>query len=422
MSPASIPYSTGTIEVTVELGVGNSATAGIWDSSAWDYAVWSDPATPGGDWVDVTCRASELDVAAGADLSAGMIMRVDGTTGVIRLHGTEWDPWAGTYPSNTLGPGVGARIRWRRPGESEWRAVFTGETDHWPYDPETQRVDVPVIDATGLLGNTKLAPAAVPVGAGDRISERINRVLDAAKWPATARDIPASGDQVRCVSSLLDGAPWALASTAADTDLGITWIRRDGRVGFRPVGQAGQWTPEPTGWCLTDTDAGHPEDICVINYGMSDANAIRNHVSIAHDLPAPDGGTSTPQTAANDASIARYRRRDYERLDMICDTDAWCATLAQSLLVGQAYPPRHPASAELDIRSDTRVADLLLGAEVAQTLDADVAGSEYHCVIAGWHFHLTRQELAGELTLNDVSRFDAGRWDDAQWDVDKWGI
>jgi hypothetical protein len=412
---AILPYPTGELELEVDIAAQSSG--GRWDDGAWDEATW-DQSGGEGDWLDLTCDISELELTSGASSSDGLCTKIAGTTGSLTLHGAQYDPWAGRWPANVLGPDLPVRILWRRPGDPEWAPVFAGLTDAWRYDAKTAAVTVPLVDRVAWLGNQKLI-ARDPVGAGDTIPDRIARILEAAGWAGDA-DLTDSVSPVSCVASTLEGAPWDQMAVAADTDLGIVWIDRAGAVAFRPLAQAGQsWTPGATGVTLTD---GTGPGLCVLDYTRANPEVVRNLVSIAHTLGAPDSGSSPAQIARSDASIARYGTKDYQRQDLICDSDAWCATVAESILMGDAFPWAHPEGAELDIRADPRVADLLLGAEIADLIDARVSGVVHPCVIVGYHVAITRRSLTGTLILTDRTRYVAGRWDSAGWDIDKWGV
>ena len=294
-----------------------------------------------------------------------------------------------------------------------------GLTDAWEYDAATQIASVPLVDRTAWLANQKLAALAGPVGAGEAVPARIGRILTAAGWAGTT-DLAPSVSPISCIATTLEGAPWDQISVAADTDLGIAWIDRAGAVAFRAMAQAGQsWTPGATGVTITD---GSAPGLCALNYTRSNPEVVRNVVLIAHVLAPPDSGSSTAQVSRNDPSVVRYGEKDYERSDLICDADTWCAIVAESILMGDAFPYQHPEAADLDIRVDPAVVDLLLGAEIADLIDVVVSGVVHPCVIVGYTVAISRRSLTGSLILSDATRYQAGRWGSAGWDIDKWGV
>jgi hypothetical protein len=126
--------------------------------------------------------------------------------------------------------------------------------------------------------------------------------------------------------------------------------------------------------------------------------------------------------ARDDASASRYGDRTYSRTDLIHNTDSWSQTLATAILRNDAWPTNHPQAAAIDIRTDPRAADLLLSAEIANTIRTHDSGHDFLCVIAGYSFTLNRAELSGSLVLQDVTGWQAAGWDTGQWDTDRWGL
>ena len=430
--PARLPWPHGDVDLLVELGVGRQADAGVWDAAAWDGAVWGASDTDTGDWVDVSCDVLDVDLTAGASQPDGVVTAVDSTTGVVRLAGERWNPWQSAY-RGALGPAVPVRVSWSpvdpdNPDASpSWRPVYTGESDAWPYDRRRAVVAVPVVDATAALGANTLPTEPNPgVGGHETITARMTRILDAARWPADLRDIP-DDRSVTTIPTVLGDDAWSMMQTAADTDLGVVWVNRGGLVAYRPVAHLGQWAPDPVGIGLTDV-AGDG-NVCVLDYTRTDPVVVRNDVTIAHDKP-PD--TDPPANPAppdppqvrltDDASIERYRPRTYKRTDLIHDDDTWSAILAEVILEGAAFPSQHPQSATLDLRADVRVRDLLLDAELTQSLVVTDTGRSYLCLLVGYALTITRTALSGSVVLQDITAWIAGRWDSALWDIDVWGV
>lgn len=414
---ALLEYPTGTIELEVDMLIGSSSSS--WDNAAFDFAQWGTEVA--GAWVDVTCDISELTVTAGADKPDGLVTALNGTTGGITLHGSQYNPWAPPWGRNVLGPAVPVRVLWRHAGAATWSTAFTGVTDGWPYDRDAAIAAVPVLDATGGLANLDLATLAAPVGQHETLTARMNRILDAATWSTGLRALSPDGRTV--ISTDLGAAAWDMLQTAADTGLGLLWIKRTGEVAYLPVGQAGGWTPHLRPEKLTDTDTGDPAELCVANFTNSDPEVVRNIVTVsrsADDLV--DGDTPAPATAEDPTSVTRYGPHTYNRTDLIHDTDSWSSTVAAAVLMDSAWPLLHPESADLDIRIDTRVADLLLGAEIGDVITVIDSGQTFECAVVGWSFDLNSKHLTGTLTLSDVTRWVGYGWDMAGWDKATWGV
>lgn len=227
------------VELSVELGIGRQGDSGAWDTAKWDTAVWGNPDTTLGDWVEVTCDTeSPLSLGAGASDADGVVTRWEAATCALVLHGAAYDPWSGPW-AGILGPMVPVRVRWRPEGSAEWLAAFTGAiaADGYEWVPGSRPyATVAATDSTQVL--TAYDPVErAAIGAGDTAAERVHRILDVAQWPSNLRDVTPGG--VKLKSSTMADALWTQLLAVADTDLALLWVRRDGRVAFRPEGRVG---------------------------------------------------------------------------------------------------------------------------------------------------------------------------------------
>jgi hypothetical protein len=414
---AILPYSTGDLELAVEMAIGGSGVNG-WDQSAWDFAAWASD-TSGG-WVDVTCDTSEVTLASGASAPDGLLTAINGTTGGVTLHGDQYNPWAPPQAPGLLGPAVPVRLRWRHVGDASFQTAFTGVTDGWPFDRASGTAPIPILNATGLLANMTLPTQTPAVGQGETIDQRMNRILNAAAWSTGLRVIPA--DSHRVISTELGQAPWVMLQTAADTGIGLLWVKRTGEVAYLPVGQAGGWTPNYLAYGLADVNKTDTW-VCVVNYVNSEPAVTRNVVSITRAAdPLIEGDTPAAVVAQDSASVAQFGPHTYERADLINQDDGWSATLAGAVLLDGAWPLLHPQVAALDIRQSTHVADLLLSAEIGDVLMVQDTGQLFTCAVVGYSVDIVRKGLTGTLVLSDVTRWVGGRWDTDGWDVGIWSI
>ena len=301
-----------------------------------------------------------------------------------------------------------------------WQVAFTGVTDAWPFERSSGTATVPVIDAVGGLANLSLPTLATPVGQGEALSDRMNRILTAAAWPNGLRQIPA--DPRKVISTTFGASAWPMLQNAADTGLGLLWVTRQGEVAYLPVGQAGGWAPSFFGINLTDTHA-DPSNVCVVDYQNSDPQVVRNSVSVARAAdPAVSNDTPVPAVMVDQASVAQYGPATYSRDDLINQDDAWSASVAGAVLMDGAWPALHPQQADLDIRFDLRVSDLLLGTEIGDVVLVHDSGQLFQCAVIGWNVDITRKALTGTLILSDVSRWTGGLWDTDIWDEGIWSI
>ena len=416
---ALIPYDTGTLEIAVQMAIGTQVT--LWDQSSWNYAEWSSELVGG--WVDVTCDASEVNLTAGATAPDGVVTAINATTGGISLHGDQYNPWAPPWgDQGQLGPRVPVRLLWRHQGDATFKTFFTGVTDGWPYERSSGTAPVPIIDATGGLANLDLLAldATAAVGQGEALSDRMNRILSQAAWPTGLRAIPTDARKV--ISTTFGASAWTMLANAADTGLGLMWVKRTGEVAYLPVGQAGGWTPHYFGINLTDTHA-DSTNVCVVDYTNSDPQVTRNAVTISRAAdPLVSGDVPVAATLVDQQSVNQYGPATYSRTDLINADDAWSATVAGAVLLDGAWPVMHPQIADLDIRFDIRVADLLLATEIGDVLLVHDSGQLFQCAVVGWSVDITRKGLTGSLILSDISQWTGGLWDTDLWDRGTWSI
>ena len=416
---ALIPYETGTLELSVQVAIGQNVSE--WDSSSWGFAEWSSEVVGG--WVDVSCDVSELTLTGGASAPDGVLTAINGTTGGLTLHGDQYNPWAPPWgDQGQLGPRVPVRLQWRHAGDASLRTFFTGVTDGWPFERSSGTAAVPIIDATGGLANLDLPglDSTLAVGQGETLSARMNRILNQAAWPTGLRQIPTDAKTV--ISTTFGASPWAMLQNAADTGLGLLWVKRTGEVAYLPVGQAGGWTPHFFGINLTDTHA-DPTNVCVVDYSNSDPQVVRNAVTVSRAAdPLVDGDTPVAAVLVDQQSVNQYGPATYSNTDLIQQDDGWSATVAGAVLLDGAYPAMHPQLADLDIRFDTRVADLLLATEIGDVLIVHDSGQLFQCAVVGWEVDITRKGLTGTLILSDISQWTGGLWDTDIWDRGTWSI
>jgi hypothetical protein len=362
------------VELSVELGIGRQANRAVWDTARWDSsAVWGNPDTSLGDWVEVTCdTADPFTLAAGASEADGVVTRWEAATCSLRLLGAQYDPWSGPY-AGIVGPMVPLRVRWRPAGGSSgsWLAAFTGAVaaDGWDWTPgKRPEVQVSATDSTQVLA--AYDPVEQPAtGTGDTAAARIGRILDLAGWPSNLRDITAGG--VKLKSSTMADVIWTQLLQVADTDLALLWVRRDGRVAFRPEGRVAPGTVLPHKLVICD-NPGSSTDVQVVTIGGAQFSDIRNVVSVSRQKE--EGGA-----------------------------EASTATELSSAL------------------DEVNVPAMLLTLEPDMTLDVeDTSGTVWREGCIGWHVTVGRRRIEGTIELVDMTKWVGAKWDTGTWDTDKW--
>ena len=142
----------------------------------------------------------------------------------------------------------------------------------------------------------------------------------------------------------------------------------------------------------TTEDPYQADAVCVVDFSNSQPVVMRNAVSISRAAdPLVDGDTPVAAIATDQASVDRYGPYTYSRTDLINQDDAWSAVVAGAVLVNRSQPTMHPQIADLDIRFDTKVADLLLGTEIGQVVWVHDSGQLFQCAVVGWTVDITRE-------------------------------
>lgn len=413
------------VDLRVQLGIARSAEAGAWDTGAWDTQVWAQTDTALGDWLDVACDvASPFILGAGADDSDGVVTRWEAATCAFTLHGSTWDPWNGPY-TDLIGPGVAVRVLWRKTQAADtdpWLAAFTGavSADGWKWNPDQYRpnAEVSATDGTQVLAANDPVEQS-PQGSGETASQRVSRILDLASWPTNLRDITSGG--VALKSTTLANPAWEQLLQVADTDLALMWLRRDGRVAYRPQGRVGVGTELAARLVVCDPG---PNEVQVVTLGGAEFTEIRNSVAISRQKEEGVAEEPATYTATDDGSIARYLKHAYKRTDLLHQNDNWSSQVALAILAASAWPTHAPRSADLNSRlSPVDAPALLLSLEPSQVFDVvDDTGRLWRQQCVGWRVSVGYSEMSGSIVLDDVGKWVGGQWDSAIWNQDAWSF
>jgi len=263
----------------VELGVGAS-----YDSTStaqWDVDHWDDPDDSFwvGDmpyWLDVTCHVQDVATHAGRERAIDQFevgsatITVDNRSGLFDFP-LSMEDLASDDTLLSIRPGRSIRtgVHWDGGTVLLW-AGYIDETNPTYDAVEGARMVLECVDAKGDAGRAKVAAVVDPVGAGETVTERIERVLTAAGWPPYRRAIDTSG--VTLVGTELGGQCVDLLNIAADSASGSVYgdVGVDGsdpRVVYRNSEFPNYNGTDP----LTGTigDFGSPGDTCPSNWELS---------------------------------------------------------------------------------------------------------------------------------------------------------
>lgn len=397
----------------VELGVGSSqspTTVGVWGSSHWGNAAdarWSglEP-----QWGDVSGRVMDVAITRGR---VRWTDRIGASTAQVTCDNADgWLTWNRTaVTAQQVRVGSPVRVWAMTPDgvhHDLWRGFLESVADDYkPY--ERPAATLSCEDALAQLGHVDL-PEGPVVGASERTDQRIARVLDAADWPKQWRTL-ATG-QVTVQGTNLARNLADEAGITADSEGGAVYAGVNGNVVF----QNRDWLRLADYAQNVQAVIGPGGAVCGSEHRVTiDGGDILNDVQMGRA-----GGTAL--RVVNQDSIARYRRRTYQRTDLVCETDAQVQLLAQRLL-----DARSPASVRL---TDVTVPVV------------DQASATFVCTVAyGWRLHVTWSDPDSTetwtrevLVMGMTHRITPGGWeltlavDDATllaaasaWGSGKWG-
>ena len=237
-------------------------------------------------------------------------------------------------PTNLDGPYVAAGASQVKAGRSiRLRAVWASVT----YDLFRGFVDEPRLtyiqrgpatttltatDGTAAVANYDQNGGAT-VGTGEDTGARINRILDNMGWPAVERNIAVGRTTVQGTD--LSANAWAEIVLTSDTELGEVYFDVDGKLTFRNRDalstEARSNTSQAT---FGDADDGVELGFTDVEL-VADLNQTRNVVRAGRV-----GGVQ--QIVEDASSIAEYRRRTWQRSDLLHQTDAEVADYAAYVL------------------------------------------------------------------------------------------
>jgi hypothetical protein len=278
------------------------------------------------------------------------------------------------------------------------------------------------VDALGEVGRVRLGKADPPVGAGDTVHDRLNRILDAAAWRTEWRNL--APNNVPLIATDMDAQTIDLLSAASDSAGGATFGDYEGRVAFR--GRDWQtWIPgtdpdlvignvDPATVCPSSIDVVFPR-------AGTTTRALINY----------DGADGPPvQVDDTDAQLLYGVETAPERLDLQT-ADPWqLDTLATRLLEtrGVSTMPR-VQSLTLDAGRDTATMLAMLAADPQLPsrwqLIVERAGRpllDRMLLVTAVDHNWDPHGWQASITLDDAEPWAAagGRWDGAYWDATAW--
>jgi hypothetical protein len=407
----------------LELGVGDSrvpGTAARWDVQEWDDtdAVWAGTEPW---WQDVTCETYEVRIVLGRERTTD---RFD--VGTMSVTAANLSGWADLdQPSfadvNTLMLRPGRSIRFGVDHQTLGHVVlFRGFVDVVDplYEPDSSIVRLQCIDAAGEVGRVKMGGDVPLVGADETVANRIGRILDAAHWPSTKRDIDGTSTPLLAVA--MDGQVLDLLGQAADSAGGAVFADAQANICYR----AQDWQTYPADR-PPDAVIGNvaPGDVCPTRWSRPYARAdMATRIIVANQAEPALAAVIDDQDAWSLYGIETFERSDLSTRDQ---DDL-------NRLANRYYFTRGPStiprirSVGLDGRTGNDVVDLLTAASPYEPTRyrcrlllprGPVFDQDHYCT--GLGYVITPEGWTADLNLDLSAPFaatSAPRWEPASGD------
>lgn len=235
-------------------------------------------------------------------------------------------------PTNLAGPYVAAGVTQIKAGRViRLRAAYAGvvydlfrgfvtEPRLGYVNPTVATTTFLATDGTVVLSNYDQNAGGI-VGTGETTGARINRVADNAGWPAEERNIADGKTTVQGTD--LSANAWSEIVLTSDTELGEVWFETDGKLTFRDRHAVSTDTRSNTPQAIFGDGAG---ELGFTQIELSaDLRQTKNIIRLSRA-----GGTQ--QVVEDTASQTEYRRRSWQRSDLLHQTDAEVLDYARHVL------------------------------------------------------------------------------------------
>jgi hypothetical protein len=297
--------------------------------------------------VDLTADLTALHIQSGASTTAGVFSKPDAAV----LEAEMWDPTGLYDPLNSespyaldyrqrLAPGVPvacwAEIVDPDTGDITTMPMFTGTADRWSTKwakhPNDRRTILQATDPTKLF--TKLRyPAQTPVGSGDLISQRIDRIVAEYGWTGDVVGAVGAGHiNYGLTATDMATSGWDQLQKLMELELGFLHFNRTGQLRWL---DRTAWTTRAsiTPRIVLGDPALHPvaHDIVTSAVPLSFDRTLHNSVYAART-----GGTV--QHLQSDQSVNQWTEQPLTRDDLGLLNDADVTAWATQVLLLQAFP------------------------------------------------------------------------------------
>lgn len=293
--------------------------------------------------IDYTSRCTNISIRRGRDILQDSYNAGSATVRIL-------DPNGDFNPQNIDSPiygyvTTGRKLRISHDIGYGVRYLFTGYISDYRYTfpegQETGYVTITAFDAFKLF-NTSAITTVTGAAAGDATGARIWQILDEIDWPATMREYRGSSSGLTTVQADDGSSRSALTAIrlAELSEYGAFFINPEGTAVFCDRGYL--YAPGTNTWYFSNDPLIYGFDYQNIKLAFDD-KLVFNSATITRA-----GGT--PQTYSDATSIGQYFLHSYTQQNLLMQTDANAASLAQ------AYVEAHKDN---DVRIDSLTFNML---------------------------------------------------------------
>lgn len=410
--------------------IGSTAASyvALWDVAVWDVDSWESGTT----WTDITPWVDGVKTNRGfsqeltAYTAGRLTVQLDNTDGRFSPDNTSSPYRVGD--STAIGVLRPIRVRASYAGV-EW-IIFTGRVEEWPetfQGVEGATVTVTAVDGFAALGAFN-SFEQTPAGAGESFGDRIARILTNAGFDGDRR-IDTGGHTMQATT--LAAETITELKLTADSEGGAVWIGGDGI--FYADGQNA--LIEKARSNTVQTLFSNSDDDTAVGYDMDSITPLYDGSQVVNIAKFARAG-GTVQTYTSEVSRSLYGDRQAQRSDLICESDAQAAYLAERRVAIYQSPERRiealtfapelqPSAARQDVAwravAEGRLALRSL-AQVQHTTAAGytidklvyVRGISHSITATDWRITV-QFTSASVLARFFDSLWDSGVWDEAVW-------
>jgi len=429
------------VELIVELGLMTpTSSSAIWDVSLWDSAIWG----TGPDRTDVSAyvRSFETDRSFSSDMRTW-------NAGSVRIVLDNPD---GRFSPDNLEPGapyVAAGLSGMRPGCHIWISmVYNGTTypiffgyvtdldEGWALhgispsdcntsDPELLErtgdaiMTIVGVDDWGRLARQKKQLPVAPIGAGDTFGQRVSRILSAAGYTGP---VTLGLGVITCQDTDLSTEVVTELNKVAQSEGGAIWDNVENIVA------KGRYSliEEPRSSTVQVAYGDNP-DAGEIMWSDISVAPVSDEKIINHAVYARSGGTPQEYRDATSTVLYGVCDDDSQPTDLICETDAQVAGLAQWRVIVGKDPEARIEYIELKPRCDLALlAPLVLETQIRDLVSVRVRppSAQHHymyreCFISGIIFTVAQNDWTVRFGLSTATAYRI--YSNSKWGSGTWG-